>query len=514
MWNPSGEVYSSFVLVVVFLLIVCLNFVNLNTARYMTRAKEVGLRKVVGAQRFQLIKQFLGESILLSLLAFPLAISIFEYICPKFLAFFGNEYDISLWNGPFPLLFFLGVTVLVGITSGSYPAFLLSAFHPASVLKKKFSFDSKSTFARKALVVSQFTLSIIFVVFTIGIRNQFGFLLKHDLGYKRDNVLVVPITENVRSDFESMRKELIRHPSILSVSAATHLPFLWESECRTVPESAIKEETWTMQGYGLDRHFVETFNMQVVQGQNFTKESPHRNHFLLNETAVQRLQWNDPIGKHITVGKRDGTVIGVVKDFHFRKLSRPIGPAVLFQAPEEYAYMFIKTTPGKVPDTQAHIEQVWNAFVPDEPLLLSLLNHEFEEAYGDISKSASVGEIVGTIAVLLSCLGLLGLANFTLQRRTKEVGIRKVVGATTLDIFQTLIREFLFLLLLANAVAWPLSYFALKSLLQSSYAYPVGVKIEYFLLAFILTLFSAVLTVLSQTIKASHANPVDSLRYE
>jgi putative ABC transport system permease protein len=512
--SSPGELFSTISLAITFLLIVCLNFVNLSTARYSTRAKEVGMRKVVGAGKSQLIKQFLSESVLISLLAFPLAILIFEYICPAFLSYFGNPFQISLWNSPFPLLLFLGITVFTGIISGIYPAFLLSAFKSINVLKGYFTLSAKSKSTRKVMVIIQFILSIIFIVFTLGVKSQFDFLINKDLGFTKEKVIVVPISKDFRPNLDSIKNELIRHSDIIFVSASESLPIKWESECQVIPEGFTSEQTWTMNRYIIDFDFIETLGMKMVKGRSFSIEHLDEKNIIINRTAMRHLQWEDPIGKRLIIAGDKRTIVGVVEDFHFRKLYYNIAPSVLYIDTNKLNYLYIKTSSEFNSNTVNFIRQQRHLFAPDIPFEYSILESEFDQAYVDIKKSASVGGIVSCVAIFLSCLGLLGLANFSLARRIIEIGIRKVHGASVIQIFTMLMKEFVILVVLSNMIAWPISYYLLSNMLQSGYAYHVHVGIEIFIFSALISMAMAVLSISSQSLKVASTNPVNALRYE
>lgn len=513
-WNPPGELYSSLFGAGLFLLIVCLNFVSLSTSHALNRAKEVGVRKVVGADRLRLVQQFLCESMIQCFIAIPLAVIFFEWICPAFLSFFGNPYDISLWNSPFPLLFFIGVTLVVGMISSIYPAFLLSSFKPVRVLKGDITPRGKGSLARKILVVLQFMLSIILIVGTILLRKQFHFLMDLDLGYDKENIVVLPISDDVRPKFKLLKDVFLQNPEITHVSAAARLPFQWESEVQAIPEDMHTREAWMMNGYAVDYDFVETLGIQIVEGRSFNPQFMDDDNFIINETAVHQFKWNDLVGKRLIVDNIEGTVIGTARDFHFRKLFNPIAPAVLYIGTDDLNIMVVKLSSRPNPDIMSFMEKQWHILVPDDPFEYTLLDHSFKDAYGDISKSATIGIYVGAVAVMLSCLGLFALAAHSLTMRTKEIGIRKVLGATGTKIFKMLNREFLFLVLISNFMGLPLAYWIMQSILQSGYAYQTHIDVTVFVIPSILTLITAVLAIFYQTLKTARTHPVDSLKYE
>jgi len=514
-WDEPYSVSYFFIgMAVGLLLIVCINFMNLSTARYMQRVREIGMRKVVGARRSQLIRQFLGESILISLLAIPLALILYDIIRPAYLNYLGNNIDISLWNYPFLALALLGGTVLLGIFSGSYPALFLSAFDPVQVLKGHLKKGKKGAALRKILVVSQFVLSILLIIFTVAISQQLRYLMNKNFGFERMDVAVLPIPQEMRPTLAPLKKELARHPNVQLVSAATYVPVNWMPENQVVPEGFDAGEPWTMNTYGIDYDFIELLNMNIVEGRSFARDFEDQESIILNETAVTQLGWENPLGKKIQIDGHSGSVIGVAQDFLFDNPHWKIAPALLYLEETNLNYLFMKTS--EFPD-QSFIEDVralWAIFAPGIPFEYFTLEGRFESASKYIEEMYVIIGAIGIIAIIVSCLGLVALASFTVGRRTKEIGVRKILGASVAGIVRMLLGHFVKLIVISNFIAWPLTYILLKQFLRFGWAYTTDITLTSFLFAAGLSLATAILSVIYQTVKVAQANPVLALKYE
>lgn len=501
---------------VIVLLIVCINFMNLSTAQSMNRIREIGMRKVVGAQRLQLIRQFLVESVLLALIALPIALIMYRFMMQGLLAYIGMDIEFSIFNHPFLIKYLLFATIGVGFFAGSYPAFYLSGFMPVQILKRRFQAGRKGSRVRRVLVVSQFTFAIVLIVGTMVIKKQHDHLYTIDFGYDRSRIMVVPIPREFRENLESFQKELIRVPGIVSVSASESIPPVWMSEKAVLTEGLRDDEAWTMNAYGVDYSFVETMGIQMVQGRSFSRDFVDTKHYILSETAVRQLHWDDPIGRSIKVGGIEGQVIGVAKDFLFTDLDYGIGPVVLFLASDTQNFMLVKYSPSlKKEKATVRIEEKWRDFAPYIPFESFPLEDHFSQCYRYMDILASVFGIVDIIAVFVSCMGIFGLASYAVERRTKEIGIRKVLGASSFRVIRLLMRELLLLVAISNFIGLPIAYFVSDSLMASGFTYgKVPVGLDVLLIAGLITLFTAVAAVMSRTVKAAWINPADSLRYE
>jgi len=514
------QLYMAIAVAVIFLLVICFNFMILSTAGYMSRVKEVGLRKVLGSNRRKLIVQYLGESVLTAFFAVPVAILLYEIIMPPFNTYFGEQYDLSLWKSPFTLVYMLCIACAAGIVSGSYPAFFLSAFKPVQVLSGNLRSGRSGSKIRKILIISQFLAAAIFIIFSIVIHNQFGYLINLDLGYNRDRVVVVHLEGVTRSETNALKENIMQHPDIVSIAGAQILPVKWSNTQRVFPEGLEAEETCTMDVYPVDYDFIESLDMQIVQGRSFMPEfgdaaEGDRAHYIINEMAAERLSWSDPVGKELTVYNRTGLVVGVVKNFHFRNLISDIVPAVMYISEDNPRYLYVRFAHnGSATEIREYVASQWRTVLPQIPYESFMLDDYFKDRYADNDRMGYVYGVLGIITVLISCVGLLGLVSYTVERKTKEIGVRKVLGASPAVITRMFMFDFLRLLAIANLIAMPVAYLLLDWFLRYAFAYSIEIGSGVFVFTLAITLFSAAAAVLFRTVRAARANPVDSLRYE
>jgi putative ABC transport system permease protein len=409
----------------------------------------------------------------------------------------------------------LGVTILTGLFAGSYPAFYLSSFKPVQVFNRRLTTGKKGSRFRKILVVVQFTFSIILILMTVITIKQSRHNLNIDLGFDRTNIIAVSMTDGVRGKLEILRNELIRHNNIVSVSATSALPIEWSTERKVLPEGVLEDDAINMNAYGIDYGFTEMLDLKIVQGRTFSREYADTGNFIINETAARQLQWTDPLGKQLVMGDRRGTVIGVARDYHFKALFlEKISPAVLYLAPNELNYMLVRySTPESLSAVTEYIRERWSSVAPELPFESVTLENAFFDVFrGD--KTVELTGTLGALAILLSCMGLYGLSSYSVERRIKEIGIRKVLGASSSGIVRMLTKDFIKLVGLANIIGLPIAYFAMRALIRFLYSYPISLGAGLFILTAAVTLFLAFLTVSSQTLKSATANPVDSLKYE
>ena len=515
------------------LLIACFNFMNLSTARYTERAKEIGMRKVLGAQRLQLIKQFLGEAIFLSLLSLIIGLALAELFLPEFNALVDKELGLDYHKDILTLVGLLGLGLLVGILAGSYPAFFLSAYQPVEVLKKQKKAHSGNVGFRRILIVTQFAISILLIVCELIVTQQVRYMKNQDLGFNLNHVVVIP-THTRSSDMKGMKDPLPKikaylntiharkeRAGIVSASISENIPGRhFQNKFGVIPEGWKGRNSLEMIVTSIDEKFLETYQMQLVEGRNFSLEfSTDKNDaFLLNETAVKRIGWQTAIGKHIEYvhwPNHPFKVIGVVKDIHFKSLQNQIEPLVYRFAADKYKidYISVRIRPENIPETLKFLEKQWRFIVQDIPFEYFFLGDEFSKSYQDEEKTANIIGIFSLLAILLACLGLFGLAALTVAQHTKEIGVRKVLGASISGIVLLLSKEFTKLVIVSNLIAWPVAYYAMNRWLQD-FAYRIHIGVGTFLLAGVLALVIALLTVSFQAIKAALANPVEALRYE
>ena len=510
-------VYVLGIVAFLILFIACINFMNLATARSARRAREVGLRKVVGAKRGQLVSQFLGESLLFSFISLVFAVVIVELFLPlinsiqpiKAYALFESK-DIILYLG------LVLVALMTGLISGSYPALFLSRFQPTMVLKGFLGQTSGRGMLRKILVVSQFTFSIILIIATLTVFRQMRFMQNKDLGYDKSNLLVCFLPDNMRSSYEPLKTELLRHRTISKVTACLNLP-TWVGPSYMLSDWDGRDSDKEIYMYhgSVDYDFFDTFGIDIVQGRKFSRDfaTDKETALIVNEEAVRTLGMKDPIGKKMGHFKGKGTIIGVMEDYHYATLRDRIGPLVLDLDPQDTAYMILKVSPEDLTGTTAWIEKIWNGYDPNQTFEARLLEDILEDVYLTESIISRFFNYAAYLSLLISCLGLFGLAAYSVEQRIKEVGIRKVLGASVGDIISLLSKEHLKLIAIANIFAWPLGYFAMRMFMQN-YPFRASLGIEIFLMSAAAGFGIVFLTVFYQTFKAARANPADTLKYE
>ncbi len=520
--SPNSDIKYIYIftsIALLILIIACINYMNLATARSAKRAKEVGMRKVVGAHKKQLIRQFMGESVMMTLLSLSLALIIVVLSLPVFNRFIERPLTLNLLENPQFLLGLFAVVVFVGLFAGSYPSVYISSFRPISVLRGAFSRGHKGKTLRNGLVVAQFIISIILIASSIVVRNQLHFIQNREMGYNREQILVMSIHDrNLLKKMEALRTELKSHPNITHVSLSRNLPNHVTSETLAgwpgKPDD-VHVPIYLSEG---DYEFIDLFEIEMARGRNFSPDFPSdaNGAILLNETAVKTLGWDDPVGReffHRGREEQSGTVVGVIKDFHMHSLHLEIKPLYVFLNPKSGRYISIKVREQNLPGTIDFIRGTIREFSPQYPFNYQFFDDIFDRAYRAEQKIGTQFSVFAMLAILIACLGLFGLASFTAEQRTKEIGIRKILGASVSHIAFLLSREFTKWVVIANVVAWPIAYYVMTQWLQN-FAYKANLGLFSFLLAGAFALFIALLTVSFQTIRAATANPVDSLRYE
>jgi putative ABC transport system permease protein len=507
------------------LLLACLNFMNLSTARSANRAKEVGLRKVVGAQRAQLIKQFIGESMILTIIAILLSLFLVFLTLPVFNGISGKNLAMSYLTNPVLLLGLFGFFVIVSLIGGSYPAFFLSAFRPVEVLQGRLRRGAKNSILRIALVSLQFTVSIVLIIGTLIVYKQLNYVRNKNLGYDKDHVIALQIrNEETQKRHQALRNAMLANPNILSVSASNSLPLGQNSFSAHHIAGQPMTEMIMLHIQIVDEHFIDTYNMEIVQGRNFSKDFPTDpdQAIIINEATARKLGWQDnALGKEIDAlmsinEMKTYRVIGVIKDYHFLSLHEEIQPLVLYNASPyggDYYRMSIRVRPENIQGTIGFLKSTWSKFDPQFPLEFVFLDDQYDALYRTEERLGQLFGYFTALAILIGCLGLFGLSAYSAEQRTKEIGIRKVLGASTSNVTMLLVREFTKWVLLAVLIAWPVGYYIMNTWLQN-FAYRIGLGVDTFLLSALLALVIAIITVAYQAVKAAVANPVDSLKYE
>lgn len=520
-WEQSGNavqyVYIFSLIAFFVLLIACINFMNLSTARSANRAKEVGLRKVIGALKRHIVRQFYGESVLFALIALFFAVVITSLLLPVLSNL--TEKDLS-WNvaGIGTILFGLVIiTLFTGLVAGSYPALFLSTFQPVSVLKGSLKSGAASSRFRKVLVVVQFSLSILLIIGTIVVYKQMNYMRNKKLGWDKEHLLFIPVKADIRNSYDVLKTELDRDPKILGVTGSFKLPGFSYSNAGGADWDGKDPNQEVLIGINsVDFDFIETLKIEMAEGRSFSKEFPSdatSNSFIVNEEVAKLMEKESVIGERFSFVGREGLIVGVMKNFHYQTVQNKIEPLAIHVYRDYFNYMLIRIPPESTSASLESIENTWNRLIPHYPFEYMFLDEAFDSMY---RKEQTIGILLkyfAILAVFVACLGLFGLASFTAEQRTKEIGIRKVLGANTSQLTLLLCREFFLLVLLANLIAWPTAYFVMKNWLQS-YAYKINLGLSIFLAAMGLALIIAIISVSYQAIRAALANPVNSLRYE
>ena len=506
------NIFSLIALIVLF--IACINFMNLSTAKAAKRAKEVGMRKVIGAGRFQIIKQFYTESILFALVALIIALLISDLMLNSFNHLAGKEISFgSLGSTTFAGLIIL--TVLTGLFAGSYPAIYLSSFLPIKVLKADSQTSGGGSLFRKVLVVTQFSLSLILIIGTIIVSKQLNYIKSKDLGFNRENVIGFKINENVRLNLETIKNELKQNPKIISVAASNVNPtYVSNSTSSLNWEGKNPNDLLLFHFMFTDQDFVKTFKMKMVDGRFYSKDyGSDTTSIVLNQEAAKVTGMKNPIGKNLTMWGTKLKIIGIVKNFNFKPLETKIEPMVIRNAKNLLRTMYVRVKPGDLPNTVNYIKDVYKKFSPSAPFNYHFLDEDFDNLYKSETRMQTIFGYFAIFAILISCLGLFGLASYIAERRTKEIGIRKVLGANIFNITYLLSLDFTKWVLISNLIAWPIAYYFMNKWLQE-FAYRTDISLWVFPLSGLLVLLVALLTVSYQAFKVALINPVKSLKYE
>ena len=524
--GPKGNylyVYLFLSASILVLLIACFNFMNLSTSRYTDRMKEVGVRKVVGANRRQLIHQFLVESTLVALMATAIGIYLFILLNKSLYALLNIEFVI----GSSHTIYLYGIIVLlvcvVGLFAGGYPAFFLSRFRPVDIIKSGFRGVRKKLSFRHALVILQFSISILLIVGTLVVYQQLNYMKNSDLGFEKKDVLLVQFpwgNEEVKQKYPVLRDELLNHPNVFSVSGVYTVPGInsqFQMGARKAGDDP--EKTVTLQALPADYGYVKSMGLELIEGRDLSQEYAldARESALLNETALKVLGLENPVGAKLLIPKNqkmtEMTVVGVVRDFHVQSLHNKINPMIIFVEPKMYAMMAVKISPLNPEETIQSLKEIWKNVLPFAGFNYRYMEDAYHSFYRTEEKTGKLITVFTFLALLVSCLGLFGLASFMTSKRIKEIGIRKVLGATPGGITVLLSKQFTKWVMLSNIVAWPIAYYLMSHWLEN-FAYRLSLGPIPFLASGVVALSIAVLTVSFQAIKAALANPVKSLRYE
>jgi putative ABC transport system permease protein len=522
--GPIKYIYVFTVVAVLILLIACINFMNLSTAKSAKRAKEVGLRKVVGSKRMQLVKQFFMESLFFSFLSALIAVLLAKLSMPLFNQFVGKQLSLVLLDAG-SILGLAAIAIFTGILAGSYPALVLSSFRPVDVLKgnllprkksQRKSFMSGARF-RQALVITQFITSIGLILCALIVFRQLDYLRNADMGFDKDNLVRISIPENYDGKWESLKTALVQSANIEGVTATSTLShggrIDWDGA------SGDMQYLGTNTDYRMvDFDYIDTHKMEIVAGRNFSREFPSdfNSAYLVNEEAIKAWDFQDPVGKRFSLNGSEGTIIGVYKNQHFG-LRYEVKPSVLYLTSktdwDRHNYLITRLKANHIPDALENIKDTWHMQIADLPAEFHFVDEMIDELYRSEERLSGLVSAFTLLAIIISCLGLFGMASFIGQQRTREIGIRKVLGASVSRIILLLTGEFAKWVLIANIVAWPVAFYAMRSWLND-YPYRVKIGIDVFIISGLVALAIALTTVIYQAIKSAVSNPADSLKYE
>jgi len=522
--NPDakGRVQYLFIFSLVGILILfmaCFNFMNLTTARSEYRAKEIGLRKVVGAARKHLVRQFLAEAVFLAFAALLITAPLIQLFLPVFNEITGESFSMANFANVWILLFVIGVTVLVGLFSGSYPALVLSSFQPVKVLQGGLSSRYKGSVLRKMLVLVQMSISLILIIVSSVIFQQIGFIKNKDLGFDQEHVVSLPLGIANRENsqiFQNFKDIVKQNPRIESVTASFTHPTDFATQVKNVVYKGKRiDEAIPLNLTSVEYGYIETLKIKMLKGRSFSREfGTEKSNLLVNQSFEKLLGVESALDEVLSIGPEyKGRIIGVMQDFHMESVSNAvIGPLIVFLNPN-VNHIFVKIHPENIPETLEFLETAWRKSAPNLPFAYNFLDEEFNRLYTDVENMGTALRYFTFFAVGIACLGLLGLMSFSTEKRTKEIGIRRILGSSVSGIVTLLCRDYVRVVLLANLCAWPISWWLMFRWLQN-FPYRVSLSWTNFVLSSLLILLVTLVTVSFQTIKAALADPVDSLRYE
>ena len=519
--GPVIVIYIFSLIAVFVLLIACINFINLSTAKASSRSKEIGIRKVVGADRQTMIVQFMSESLILVALSMILALILVGLSLQLFNNVSGKEFALAdLLHGKF-IISYIIIGILAGFLSGLYPAFYLSAINPVATLKGEGLAGKGNGTLRRVLVVVQFSLSVIIAVSAVFMFMQLRFLQNKDLGFDKENLIAIPMSEEMKGKYYSLKRELSKETLIQGVTASLHNPVMMGSNSGGADWDGKDPDKHVLIGTnGVDYDYLETMKMELVSGRDFSREytadlaRDTTGNFLVNEEVVRLMDIGDPVGKNFRFMGLQGTIVGVLKNFHFKGADQEIEPMAFALADTSFLRLIlVRLTPGKTEESLASVEKTWNEIVPEFPLQYTFIDQDYENLFRTEMRLADLLKYFTALALIIASLGLYGLSSYSTERRTNEIGIRKVMGADSLIVIHTMAREFLVLVMISLLIALPAGWVIVDKLLQQ-FAYRIDMNIIVFAGIAAGTIIIAMLTVGYQAYKASCINPAEALKIE
>ena len=519
--GSMSYIYTFSAIAIFILLIACINYMNLTTARSMKRSREVGLRKVAGAMKNQLVVQFICESIILSLIGFIIALILVEISLPVFNKLTGQEFGLNILTKWYYILGLIGMILFVGLVSGSYPAFYLSSFRPIKAIKGGLSKSSGKSSLRNTLVIIQFTISIILIICTGVVYSQLQYIKSKKLGFDKENILILPLRgERLRSKIDVLKSELLNLSCVDKVSASRSVISRGIDGTGYHPEGFDENSPWIIFNNSVDEDYIETMGMNLIKGRGFSKEfGTDTSSIIINKTLMKRLGWEDPLGKkigtfHDTI-EIPLTIIGVIDDYHSNSLHKVVDPSLLCFYPQELRFLNLKLNHGNINTSLETIKAKWNELEKCFPFDYYFLDQDFETFYRADKRMGEIFIYFTIIAIFVACLGLFGLASYSAEQKTKEIGIRKAIGSSVASLVIMLTKQFVKWILIANIIAWPVAYYYMDKWL-GNFAYNIELSDFWwlFVASAAISFAIAVLTVSSQALRAAMANPVESLKYE
>ncbi len=516
-WGIGGKgdiryVYIFSFIAFFILLTACINFMNLSTAKSANRLKEVGIRKVIGAARKELINQFLSESLLLTFISLVFSILIVYLTLPLFNEISSKAIEFNFFENSEIIYVIVGTALFTGLISGSYPALFLSAFQPAKVLKSGTGFSAKGSLFRKTLVTIQFVLTITLIISAVSVNKQIRYMREQNLGFEKEHVLAINLKGDLNEKFDFLKTQLIMIPNVKSITTTSRLPAKINiSSIITEWEGSKPDEQFLSHLLSADYDFVNTYNIQITDGRYFSKDfiSDTSEGIVVNNAAVKMMGFDDPIGKKV----REHKIVGVVEDFNFESLHKDISPLIIFFDKEDFKVLSVKVDSRNIDETIKDLQTKWSEIVLGYPFDYQFVDEVIEHQYRADLRIEKIINVFTVLIIFIACLGLLGLASFTAEQRRKEIGVRKVLGASLTSIIINLSKEYTRWVLAANIIAWPIAYLLMENFLQN-YAYKIKLELWIFFASGIITFLIAITTVLYQSVKAVFSNPIDSIRAE
>ena len=520
LFNVEGKnqriqyVYIFSLIAFLILIVACINYMNIATSMSLRRSREIGLKKVVGAVRKQLTFQFLAEAFLQAFIAMLLAMMLVELARPFFNQLSGKEIFIPYASTWFiPVL--LGLVFITTFLAGGYPAFLMSSFKPVSAFRGNLISGKGQTQFRKVLVIFQFAVSVALIISTLFIYLQLKYINTTDLGFEKDNIVYAYLNDDISKKYDSFRAELLKNPNIENVCRTSQLPNNISYGMRGIDwvgKEGNKLSSFTFAS--IDYDFFETTGIEISEGRAFSRDfGTDSLHYIMNEATIKMIGYDNPVGRQFSADDEDGKIIGVVKDFHSKPLTQGIDPLFFVMIPEYYVYVMIRIRPENVKETRKYIEEVWNSFAPLYAMDSRFFNYRIDYYYRNETRNGKLALSFTIIVIIITCMGLFGLASHTAQKKTKEIGVRKVFGASVGSLIYNFVKIFTRWVLIANIIAWPLAYYFVSSWL-TNFAYGIKINVWVFLASGTVALFIAITTVAYQSFRAANRNPVDSIRYE